>query len=235
MPLLRGMTKAEDFVARLRRVCGITLTDDFWKVTLPNELANSSTASPSLSVYEAAQVLLDAPALFSNSRIGDLLDPAISATKSAVERHHLFPKGYLATLGILETRQTNQIANLAYLEWSDNAQVSDQAPAEYLPALEERFSEIELSTMNHRHALPQNWEQMENQEFLERRRDLMAGIIHEGYRKLTEAAVVEATMEDFDLTDLISGGESDVGGVQVHSEGQSAHRRKGLTDRRCRP
>ncbi len=210
LAILRGVTEADDFVARLQRICSITLTDDFWKVTLPNELANSSTASPSLSVYEAAQVLLNVPALFSNSRIGDLLDPAIQANKSAVERHHLYPRGYLATLNITAARDRNQIANLAYMEWLDNTKASDQAPVEYLPALKERFSEAELSKMYRYHALPQDWEQIEYQNFLERRRELMAEVIHKGYRKLTERETVDVSVTDYDLTDLITSGESDL-------------------------
>ncbi len=207
LAMLRGVTGADDFVARLQRVCGITLTDDFWEVTLPNELANSSVVSPSLSVYEAGQVLLDSPVLFSKSKIGDLIDPAIHANRASVERHHLYPKGHLAKLNILETRQTNQIANLAYLEWSENTRISDQSPSQYIHTLKERFTEAEVSAMYQYHALPQKWPEMEYDEFLERRRELMAEIIHKGYRVLTEDVPVSPI--DDELIDLISTGESD--------------------------
>ena len=112
-------------------------------MTLPNELATSSARSPSLFAFEAALVLLDAPVLFSNSSVSEMLDPSQSGHRS-LERHHLFPRGHLAKLGITETRHVNQIANYAYVEWTDNALISDQPPADYLPSLKERFSEINL-------------------------------------------------------------------------------------------
>lgn len=206
LAMLRDVQTPEEFVARLQRVCGITLTDDFWKVALPNDLANSSTTSPSLFVYEAAQILLDAPALFATSKIGDLLDPAIHANKSAVERHHLFPKGYLADMNIVGTRETNQVANRAYMEWSDNVRISDRAPVEYLSEFVERMGNA-VSEMYRCHALPQNWEQMDYREFLERRRELMAKVVHLGYQRLVEGSV--GTGQDDGLTELILTGESD--------------------------
>jgi hypothetical protein len=189
---LRDAENPEIFVTRLQQICEISLTNDYWTTTLPNDLATSSPRSPSLFAYHAALVLLDAPALFSNARIKDLLDPATHASRSAVERHHLYPKGYLVTLKITDTRETNQIANYAYVEWTDNTKISDEAPAEYLPELKERFTHSELTDMYHYHALPENWEQMEYYAFLERRRELMAQIIREGYQRLTAASELKA-------------------------------------------
>jgi hypothetical protein len=206
---LRDVDSPKVFVSRLQQVCDISLTNDYWAMTLPNDLATSSPRSPSLFAYHAAQVLLDAPALFSNTRVGDLLDPATHASRSAVERHHLYPKGYLVTLKITDTRETNQIANYAYVEWTDNTKISDEAPAEYLPELKERFTHSELTDMYHYHALPENWEQMEYYAFLERRRELMAQIIREGYQRLTAASELKPRVEEFDLPTLVNYGESE--------------------------
>lgn len=206
---LRGLSKPEEFVATLRRVCDVTLTNDFWGVTLPNDLATSSPRSPSLFAFNAALVLLDARVLFSTAKVAELLDPAIQANRSMIERHHLFPKGHLATLKITGTRETNQIANYAYVEWADNMKVSDQAPAEYVPLLKERFTEAEISRMYHHHALPDNWELMEYQAFLERRRELMAQVIAEGYRTLVEGPSEDTAEQPFDVGALIEAGESE--------------------------
>ena len=204
---LRDVTCAADFVNRLKNVCNITLTGDFWDVTLPSDLATSSSRSPSLFAYHAALVLLDAQALFSLTRLGNLLDPAIAAAKGPIDRHHLFPKAYLAKLGISKTREANQIANYAYLEWRDNLDVSDRAPAEYVPELERRFGPEELARMYRHHALPEDWEHMDYQSFLEQRRELMAGVIRDGYNMLAEE--LEPQYEDIDLTEIIYSGESD--------------------------
>jgi hypothetical protein len=130
--------------------------------------------------------LLDARVLFSKMKVSEMLDPAMKARKSAIERHHLFPKGYLAKLGINELRDTNQIANYALVEWSDNMDIADHSPAEYFPRYAERFSAEELSQMCYWHALPTGWEQMDYGEFIETRRQCMAAVIREGFKRLGE-------------------------------------------------
>jgi hypothetical protein len=205
----RDIKDGHQFISILEQICDITLTNDFWNVSLPNDLATSSPRSPSLFAYHAALVLLDARALFSKARVSELLDPALLAKRSAVERHHLFPKGYLKTIGLTSTRDTNQIANYALVEWGDNTRISDQPPAEYLPELKARFDTDELSRMNRWHALPENWEHLDYRDFLEKRRELMAQIIAEGYQTLTAELGPEATAEELDLGQIVINGESE--------------------------
>ena len=83
-----------------------------------------------------------------------MMDPTLFAPRNALERHHLFPRGYLATLGITETRDTNQIANYAYVEWKDNANIADSAPVKYLPEQQQGFTQSQLAQMYRLHALP---------------------------------------------------------------------------------
>ena len=207
---LRNVEKPEDFMSVLNRVCEVALTDDFWSVTLPNDLATSSSRSPSLFAYNAALVLLDAKALFSKSKISELLDPTIHANKSAAEKHHLFPKGYLAKQGITSIRDTNQIANYALVEWNDNVKISDQPPTEYVPDLLARFGTSDLKKMHQHHALPENWEHLEYNEFLEKRRDLIAGVIKHGYETLVASErVPDEGATALDISDLIDTGENE--------------------------
>ena len=214
--LLRDVSTSEEFITRLRQTCNVSLTNDFWEVTLPNDLATSSARSPSLFAYEAALVLLDAPVLFSNTKVAEMLDPALPKGSKNIEKHHLFPRGHLAELGITETRDVNQIANYAYVEWIDNIQISDQAPAEYVPPLKERlkndkrFSEGELARMYRYHALPDGWESLDYRTFLGLRRELMAQIVREAYERLTSRTGVVDRPGDVDLDQLIGGGESDL-------------------------
>ena len=210
LAMLRGVTKPEEFVAKLRQVCNVTLTTDFWEVALPNELATSSARSPSLFAYEASLVLLDAPMLFSNFKVVAMLDPAIYGGHKSIERHHLFPKGHLAKLGITQTRDTNQIANYAYLEWALNVEISDKAPNEYLPCIEKRFSQADVQGMYRYHALPHGWESMDYQSFLGARRELIAQIIREAYLHLSGESIVEEKPEAVDIAKLVETGESDL-------------------------
>ena len=203
----RGVKDGEEFMQILQRICDLELTDDYWKISLPNALATSSTRSPSLFAYNAAMVLLDAKALFSELRISDLLDPSVIGNKAAAERHHLFPKGYLHSLQIKDNRDTNQIANFAYVEYVDNIKVSDQAPAEYLPPLKPTDKKL-LDKMYYWHALPQSWEMMEYQHFLEKRRELMAKVIHDGYKKLKSNQTRSETTEKITLDEMINNGET---------------------------
>ena len=124
----RDVKDGDGYVQVLERVCEGTLTSDFWTITLPNDLATSAPGSPSLFAYYAALVLLDAKTLFSKQKVADLLDPSLHANRKAVERHHLFPKAYLKTLGIGSTRDTNQIANYAVTEWGTTPASASKAP-----------------------------------------------------------------------------------------------------------
>lgn len=207
---LRDANTADDFVKALSQICDITLTNDFLAVSLPNDLATSSPRSPSLFAYHAALVLLDARALFSKIKVADLLDPSMHANRSAVERHHLFPKGFLSKQGINAVRETNQIANYALVEWGDNADISDQAPTEYLPDMKARFSQTELERMFRLHALPPNWEHLDYREFLEKRRELMAQVISEGYATLVTGKIEEELeTAKLDLSKVVVNGESE--------------------------
>jgi len=206
----REVKDGKMFLAVLEKACDLAMTTDFWNITLPNDLATSSPRSPSLFAYNAALVLLDARALFSKLKVAELLDPTSQAMRSAVERHHLFPKGYLKdSCKITDLRDTNQIANFALLEWGDNAEISDAPPSEYLPIMRTRFSASEMAKMYKWHALPEGWEQMEYHAFLERRRELIAQVIAEGYRTLCEGPAHDAaSVEALSVDELVLNGES---------------------------
>lgn len=183
---LRSVNDIMGFVKTFDQVISDTLTEDFWNITLPNEIATSSPRSPSLFAYYAALNLLDARVLFSKMKVSELLDPAIKAKKAGTERHHLFPKSHLKKIGITEIRDTNQIANYALVEWSDNIKISDSSPQEYLPQYIDRFSSDELKDMYYWHALIDGWENMAYDDFLKARRNGIAKVIRDGFHKLCD-------------------------------------------------
>jgi hypothetical protein len=189
---LRDVKKVNGFVSILDQIIRDNLTEDFWKITLPNSLATSASRGPSLFAYYAALVNLDASVLFSDLSVADLLNPAIKAKKSAIERHHLFPRGYLEKLGIADVHDANQIANFALVEWSDNIDISDKSPQDYFPAFENRYSAEEWKRHRFLHALPESWEMMSYSEFLPVRRKLIAEVVRAGYEKLKLDNVIPA-------------------------------------------
>jgi hypothetical protein len=185
---------AEGFASRLDEMIAQRLTNDYWEITLPGDLATSSSRSPSLFAYLAALNILDAPVLFSKMRCAELFDPALAGGRVKVQRHHLFPRKYLEGLGITDLKLVNQIANLAVLEWHDNLSISATDPSAYWPvyldAMREPsngmapFSESEIQAMIRLHALPEGWPEMAFDAFLAERRRLMARVIREAYERL---------------------------------------------------
>lgn len=204
---LRNVSTAEEFLAVIDDICSSTMTNDFWSITLPSDLATSAARSPSMFAFFAALNVLDARALFSQHTVRELMDPATRGTRSALERHHLFPVAYLKKQGIDDQRDYNQIANFAIVEWGDNGAISDAPPGEYVPALERRFDQKTLHEMYRHHALPVGWQDMAFEDFLKARRTLMAETIKAAYERL--AGAPHAPHVAPQLADLIAGSESD--------------------------
>lgn len=214
---LREVGDAAGFVRTLDQVCDAALTSDFWSIRLPNDLATSSSRSPSLFAYYAALVLEEARALFSDQKVEALLDPSVHSKRSAAERHHLFPKDYLKGIGVIDQRETNQIANYALLEWEDNTKIGARGPAEYGPSMLASMKPDEVVRQYRWHALPDGWETMSYKAFLAARRERMARIISDAYRRLRADRGPEAS-DSMDIGELIAGGEG------VHVEFKSSLR-----------
>lgn len=181
----REISAAEEFTKELNTIINNAITDDFWSVILPIDgLATSSSGSPQLYAYYASLHILDAKGLFSNLKISDLLQQGIRSKKSALERHHLFPKAHLEQIGFSDQRDRNQIANYALVEWDDNIKIADKKPSEYLPTYLNRFDDEEIKKMYYWHGLPLGWENMEYRTFLIERRKLIAIIIKDAFEIL---------------------------------------------------
>ena len=195
---LREVETSEDFLSWIERVMVAELTSDFWSVTLPNRLDTSSATSPLLYAYYASLNLLQARALFSKKHVRDVLDPTLKSKKSAVERHHLYAKNYLASLGFTKTRETNQIANYALVEWNDNIAISDTPPSDYFEKYWARFTPKEQADQAYWHALSDGWEQMEYKDFLGARRKGIAKVIADGFQRLTHGETVVEAEDTFE-------------------------------------
>lgn len=206
---LRSVENAEQFIAVVENVVRITLTGDFFTTSLPADLATSSSRSPSQYAYFAALNVLNATALYSDQQTSDLLDSNMKAPRSAAELHHLFPRGYLDSIGIRDNREKNQIANFAFVEWHDNAAFNDRAPSDYAPEYEDGIDAKKLQQMYYWHALPDGWFRMDYQSFLQKRRELIAEVIRDAFNKLRggDAGTDEARSTE-ELAELISDGET---------------------------
>ena len=192
------------FCAELDRIVRSNFTRDYWEISLPNRLDTSSARSPVLFAYWAALNLLDAELLFSDLKIRELLDPQVTAPRS-IERHHLFPKAYLAKSGITATRQVNATANMAFLDWPENTTIGKESPQDYWPTMAATVSKERLERQLYWHALPVGWDQLDYGTFLERRRNLIALVVRDGFNTLWEDRV---PVPQSSVADLLTLGES---------------------------
>lgn len=181
---MREVDSPEAFLEEVDRTIRLTLTSDFWEVTLPNALDSSGARTPSLYAYHAALCILKSPALFSKMTVWELLDPTVHPKKSNLDRHHLFPKAYLRRQSVTDKKVINQIANLTLLEWPDDIQISDAPPSTYVPEVRKRFNDSDWEKMCAAHALPDLWWKMSYEDFLPARRALMAQVIRRAFDSL---------------------------------------------------
>lgn len=208
------------FISVLNGMIGTVLTGDYWDVRLPDDFVTSSTsASPAYQGYLAALNILDADLFALNGKVRDWMDPG-AATLKDVEGHHLFPRAHLDSIGIKNTKKINQVANFAPTDWVTNNLISDRAPSEYWPELvaDRQLTGKTIENQIFWHALPDTWETMDYEVFLTQRRVLMARVVREGYRKLTDPnyqpTLEQATTDfsaaqdtvDVTLFDLITAG-----------------------------
>jgi hypothetical protein len=206
---LRGLEGPDAFIKALDAIVEATLTSDFWSITLPSQFYSSAAYAPVLFAYYASLNLLEARVLFSKMKVSELTDPALKPKKPKVERHHLFPKAYLSTLGITSVKEYNQIANMALVEWPDNIAISATPPSEYFAEFMKRLSPKEQEKAVFWHALPPGWEAMSYEAFLEARRVRLADVVRAGFERLKSGEVVEGDESaPRSIRDLIAAGES---------------------------
>ena len=181
---LRKVKTADEYVQYLENYISTRFTDDYFDVTLPKNLATSSTTSPVWLGYIAALNVLGTPMLFSTAPLSKFLFPGANGSKNTIDRHHIFPKHYLEVLGYMDNRDRNQVANYAYIDYATNIQISDKPPMEYVGMYRAKLGEEAYRRTCRENALPENFETFNYPDFLAERRKLMAGIIRQGYERL---------------------------------------------------
>ena len=183
---LRGVDTADEYVSYLENIISTRFTEDYFNLTLPNDLISASAISPSWYGYLAALNVLGTPTLFSTTSQAAKMLPGASGDKKAIDKHHIFPKHYLTEIGYTTDRDRNQIANFTYLDYNTNIDISDDPPSDYVGRYRSKLGEEGYRKSCAENALPENFENMAYPEFLEQRRKLMAQIVKKAYLKLCE-------------------------------------------------
>lgn len=181
---LRSVNSSDEFIEYIDNVIRTHFTEDYFNLTLPNELNTAASISPSWNGYIAAQIVLNIPMLFSNTPVSKYFVVGSSGTKAAIDKHHIFPKNYLKNIGYDNDRDRNQLANFTYLDYATNIDISDKNPVDYVGEFRKSLGEETYIKSCQDHALPENFESMDYPEFLKQRRILMSNIIKKAYEKL---------------------------------------------------
>lgn len=180
-------SKGDDFISTLNNITDSTLTNDFWNISLPNDLMiTSNAASPVANAFFACLISNNVNALFSFKKVSDLFDPNIKIKKKSLDKHHIFPKEYLKTHKTPQI-EINQIANLTYLEYLDNIKISAAAPDDYFNQIKTAYFMGKESVLNkalEEHGIPKDFTILPYKEFLGQRRILMSKIIRESYENI---------------------------------------------------
>lgn len=164
------------------------LSDGFWDVGLAQNLTTSSTNSPYMHLFWAAQVKKnDLGFLSRDITVNDLIT-------HRGDIHHVFPRGYLKSKGLSRSRY-NQVANYVYMQSEINIKIGNKAPVAYFQELKQQTngSGLKYGGIDHYEMLLNNLEMNgipviifdmdvnQYDEFLDQRRHLMAQKIREYY------------------------------------------------------
>lgn len=185
---VKNSKDGEEFIHSLNNIIDSALTNDFWSISLPNDLLVTSSAnSPVGNAFFASLIYYGTNALFSARKVADLYDPSIKIKKNSLDKHHIFPKEHLKPSGYDQT-QINQIANLTFLEYVDNIKISDTSPQIYYPLIRQKYytgKESELDQLLENHGVPSNFFELQYDDFLIQRRKRIAKIIKDHYFKIS--------------------------------------------------
>lgn len=183
---IKKLKTAEELKQYLYSIIDTKMTDDFFNITLPQNLESSSAINPSWYAYNASLIVLNHPMLFSTEHLQQYLLPGASGIKNSIDKHHLFPKEYLSSIGIDDDRQRNQIANYTFLDYNTNIFIADKPPMTYAKDFREKLGEDVYNKALKHHALPDDFEHLDYASFLQKRRILMAQIIRQAYELLRQ-------------------------------------------------
>lgn len=122
------------------------------------------------------------------------LTHSLLGKNSMLEVHHIFPKHRLYDIGMNKS-QVNSLANYAFLTKETNLEISDRFPSEYLAEYYvKQPGAIESNWIPVDHTL---WKIDKYEEFLAKRRELLAQGTNEFLASLYSDKIEQTTIEDF--------------------------------------
>ncbi|MEI6222869.1 MAG: DUF262 domain-containing protein [bacterium] len=128
----------------------------------------------------------------------------------SIQSHHIFPQALLYRTGYnsenhLDKKKVNEIANRAFITRDTNFSISDTAPFEYLPGIENKYP----GALKKQY-IPNNqelWKIEKFEEFLQARRALISDAINSFIQQLKEKSVNGGGNDTPNWQDIIAKGE----------------------------
>ncbi len=154
------------------------LTNEFWNVTLPNNLITQTTQSTNWRIFQMSQINAKAHAWLEKDKF------IVDTINEQGNIHHIFPKAYLRHNGFKQS-EYNQVANYVWTTQQRNLQIRDKEPKVYMKdGKTTQFHSIENDKENVIPATLKNYDFNEYTKFLNERRILMARSIRRLFESL---------------------------------------------------
>lgn len=154
------------------------LTDEFWNLTLPNNLVAQTTQLTNWRIFQMSQIHAKSHAWLEKDKF------TADTINEQGNVHHIFPKAYLRKNGFKQS-EYNQVANYVWITQPRNLEIGDRAPKDYMTDME--TTKYHSGENDQANAIPKDLNELDYHQydrFLNERRKLMAQNIRRFFNSL---------------------------------------------------
>ncbi|MBW7986384.1 DUF262 domain-containing protein [Lactobacillus helveticus] len=154
------------------------LTDEFWNLTLPNNLVAQTTQLTNWRIFQMSQIHAKSHAWLEKDKF------TADTINEQGNIHHIFPKAYLRKNGFKQSKY-NQVANYVWITQPRNLEIGDRAPKDYMTDME--TTKYHSGENDQANAIPKDLNELDYHQydhFLNERRKLMAQNIRRFFNSL---------------------------------------------------
>lgn len=154
------------------------LTDEFWNLTLPNNLVAQTTQLTNWRIFQMSQIHAKSHAWLEKDKF------TADTINEQGNIHHIFPKVYLRKNGFKQS-EYNQVANYVWITQPRNLEIGDRAPKDYMTDME--TTKYHSGENDQANAIPKDLNELDYHQydhFLNERRKLMAQNIRRFFNSL---------------------------------------------------
>ncbi|QQP29574.1 GmrSD restriction endonuclease domain-containing protein [Lactobacillus ultunensis] len=154
------------------------LTDEFWNLTLPNNLVAQTTQLTNWHIFQMSQIHAKSHAWLERDKF------TMDTINEQGNIHHIFPKAYLRKHGFKQG-EYNQVANYVWITQPRNLEIADRAPKDYMADNETiKYHSVENDKENAIPTTLKDYDYHQYSQFLDERRKLMAKNIRQLFESL---------------------------------------------------